>query len=271
MKTIKSEFITSRKNARVISVCALADKKARDREGLFITEGIKLLRELLDENIKIRGLFFTAPAGEKYERDISRALSCGAEAFEVTDEVYSKMSSEKNPEGILAVAEKFSISDSICDMPCEYGFVILDQVQNPSNVGTVIRTASALGVKNIVLGPGCADIFGTKTVRAAMGALFKVNICIPENLSGQIAVLKQNGVRVFGAALSPSSKAIGEISFLPSDAIVLGNEGNGISDEILDLCTEKVIIPMHLGTESLNAAAAATIFIWEKQKAQVQV
>lgn len=269
MKTIEFEFITSRKNARIVSVCALSDKKSRDRQGLFITEGIKLLRELLDENIKIRELFFTGRAKEKYQSEILCAVSCGTCAFEVTDEVYSKMSSEKNPEGILAAAEKFSVFDSVCDMPQEKGFVVLDAVQNPSNVGTVIRTASALGVSNIVLGAGCADIFGSKTVRAAMGALFKVNICVADDLSEQIKMLKENGVRVFGAALCPDSKAITEISFLPSDAIVLGNEGNGISQEILSLCTQKVIIPMHLGTESLNAASAATIFIWEKQKAQV--
>lgn len=227
------------------------------------------MRELLDENIKIADIYFTRRASEKYADQISRAVSSGANGFEVTDEVYAKMSCEKNPEGVLAVAQKFKTFESVKDMQKDDGFVILDGVQNPSNVGTVIRTACALGVSNIVLGTGCADIFGSKTIRAAMGALFKVNICLAENLGEQINVLKDMGVRVFGTALCRDSVSITEISFEPSDAIVLGNEGNGISDEILSLCTKKVIIPMHLGAESLNAASAATIFIWEKQKARV--
>lgn len=269
MKTISFEFITSRKNARIISVCALADKKARDKEGLFCAEGIKLLRELLDENIKIDDLYFTEHASRKYETEISRACRDGAKTFCVTDEVYLKMSSEKNPEGILAVAKKFKTFETVCRMPRENGFLLLDAVQNPSNVGTVIRTACALGVRNVVLGAGCADVFGSKTIRAAMGALFKVNICIAKDICEQIKLLKEDGVRVFGTALCPDSKPINEISFLPTDAIVLGNEGGGISEDVLSLCDTKVIIPMHLGAESLNAASAATIFIWEKQKAQV--
>ncbi len=257
------EKITSRKNPGIIQAASLCDKKNRDGLGLFAFEGIKLLREALDAGILIDKIYFTYTALQKYESEIEAADKKGAALFCVTDEVYDRLSGEKNPEGIYTVAKKFEISKSISP---DDGYLILEDLQNPSNVGTVIRTASALGIYKILLTSACADIFGPKTLRAAMGTVFRVKIFVTDDLASDIKRLTDGGSHVYAAALAKDACDIRSVHFSVSDSIVLGNEGNGITEKTLALCDKKVIIPMQNGTESLNAAAAAAIFMWEKQK-----
>ncbi|MBR5528323.1 MAG: RNA methyltransferase [Clostridia bacterium] len=266
MNNINCEKITSRKNPKIAAACSLADKKSRDSTGLFVAEGIKLIKELILEGVKIHRLFFTEKAKNRFYDTLIKAQEAGCELYEVTDEVYEKLSAEKNPEGIFAQAQKTSVYGSCADTPGSGGFLILDGIQNPSNVGTVIRTASALGISRILLGEGCADIFSHKTLRASMGSLFKVHICITEDLCGEIDYLKKQGAHIYAAMLDKDSTDIRSAEFSRDDCIVLGNEGNGISDKVSAVCDRKVIIPMQLGTESLNAASAAAILMWEKQK-----
>ena len=260
-----AEIITSRKNRKIIDAHALADKKTRDKTGLFAVEGIKLLDELISEKVKLCEVYYTKGAYSRFHESIDIAQKF-CPVFEVTDEVYEKLSFEKTPEGVFAVARKTEVSDDVLKTPGEGGFVILDGVQNPSNVGTVIRTAAALGVSRILLGEGCADIFGPKTLRASMGTLFKVNICVTSDICLQIEKIKNEGMKVYGAALDDSSVDVRTVNFEKDDCIVLGNEGNGISEKVLALCDKKIIIPMQQNAESLNAAAAAAVLIWEKQK-----
>jgi TrmH family RNA methyltransferase len=260
-----AEMITSRKNRKIIDAHSLCDKKARDKSGLFATEGIKLLKELISEKVELCEVYFTESAKNRFSDVFSEAEKL-CPVYEVTDEVYEKLSFEKSPEGVFAVAKKKSVFKNALETAGDGGFVILDGVQNPSNVGTVIRTAAALGVSRILLGKGCADVFGPKTLRAAMGTVFKVNICVCDDILKEIENLKKSGMKVYGAALEKDSVDIREISFEKDDCIVLGNEGQGISKEVLSLCDKKIIIPMMQNTESLNAASAASVLIWEKQK-----
>ena len=266
MENIRCEKITSRKNPKVIAACALSDKKARDKSGLFCAEGAKLLDELLKENIRIRELFYTEKAFEKFSGSILLAESRGCSITEVTDEVYAKLSEEKNPEGIFAAAEKFKIYPCAAETPGNGGFLILDRVQNPSNVGAIIRNAAALGISRVLLGEGCADVFSRKTLRAAMGTVFKLSICITDDICRETAEIKAGGSKIFGAALAADSEDLRRVCFDERDSLVIGSEGSGISEKMLDLCDKKIIIPMRQNTESLNAAAAAAVLIWEKQR-----
>ena len=183
----------------------------------------------------------------------------------MTEEVYGKLTEEQNPEGIFAVAKKPRVSTDPQNTKGTGGFLILDDLQNPQNLGTVIRTASALGISRILLGKGCADPFGKKALRASMGTIFKIHLCLSNDLCAALPLLKKSGT-VYAAALDEKAKDIRTVRFLPEDHLVIGNEGRGISDAVLSLCDEKVIIPMKQNTESLNAAAAAAILMWEKQK-----
>ena len=266
-KAMNFERITSRKNDGVISAASLCDKKHRDDTGLFAFEGIKLLREANECGVEIVKIYFTESALSKYGDEIERSYNGGATLFCVTDEVYAKLSAEKNPEGIYTVAKKFEFEKQLCS---DGGYLILCDVQNPSNVGTVIRTACALGIDKVLLTPGCADIFGPKTQRAAMGTVFRTKFYKSDDIKGDIEYLKSNGKKVYASALTNRACDIRNVSFSHSDSIIIGNEGKGLPEDILSSCSDCVIIPMCNGAESLNAAAAAAIFIWEKQKGLIK-
>lgn len=248
----------------------MRDKKHRDAGNLFAVEGGKLVNEAKMSGINIKQVFFTDSVAVKHGRLISDMHEAGVQVYNVTDDVYEKISSEKNPEGIFAVCEKFSTFGS-CDKEKVRGpFVMLENIQDPSNLGTIIRTACALGTENILLTDDCADIYNYKTQRAAMGTLYKVKIFVTKNIVADIEYQKTAGNRVFAAALCSDSADISDIEFLPGDSIVIGNEGSGIKSETLLSCTGNVIIPMKRNAESLNAAAAAAIFIWERQKGMIK-
>ena len=139
--------------------------------------------------------------------------------------------------------------------------IILENVQDPGNVGTVIRTANAMGMDAVILTGNCASVFGAKTARAAMGALFRQ--CVLElEQSEAVQLLHDHGRKVYGAALSDRAVDVRTVS-IENAAFVVGSEGQGLSDEMLGLCDGEVIIPMQAGSESLNAGVAASILMWE--------
>ncbi len=140
--------------------------------------------------------------------------------------------------------------------------VVLEEVQDPGNVGTVIRTAAAFGVDTAVLVGATADPYGPKALRASMGAAFRVNI-IKTDLEGLGGLLEDSGLTLYAAVLSEDATDIRDAERMPRAALAVGNEGHGLSDALLALCARKVIIPMREETESLNAAAAAAVALWE--------
>lgn len=261
------ESISSRKNEKIIFAASLKDKKNRDKHSLFFVEGRKLFYEALCCGMVLHSLYFTERAKDTALAVLKSAGVNAEKAYEVSESVYEKLTAENSPEGIFAVFEKFETF--CCEDISHGGFVILEDIQNPSNLGTVIRSACALGMEKIIITKKSADIFGSKTCRAAMGALFRAGIYIADDLCAVVARLSKYG-RVFGAALCEGAKSVEKVNFSPNDSIVIGNEGAGISEEVLRACSDSVIIPMHNGTESLNAAAAAAILIWEMSKQSKQ-
>ena len=147
----------------------------------------------------------------------------------------------------------------------EERILIAESLRDPGNLGTVIRSCFALGIDTLVLTEDCADIYNGKTLRAAMGAIFKMRtVSVPcQQLPELIAELRKQGRGVYAAALSDTAKSIEETVFCAGDCFVIGNEGHGLSQTVTHSCTASVIIPMREGAESLNAAAAAAICIWE--------
>lgn len=261
-----TEKITSRRNPKILACAALSDKKERDARGLFAAEGVKLCGELLKESVKIETVFFTARAEEKFSRTLNALCDAAEEAFLVSDEVYEKLTEEQSPEGILSVARKPAVFSDPLNTPGKGGFLILDEVQNPQNLGTMLRTASALGISRVLLGEGCADPFGKKALRAGMGSVFKIHLCITRDLVSAVKRLKSDSHRILAAALSDDAEDIRTVAMSPADHLIIGNEGRGISEAVLACRDKSVIIPMRQNTESLNAAAAAAVLMWEKQK-----
>ena len=166
------EQITSRKNPKIIRACSLEDKKHRDREGLFAFEGEKLFGEALSEGVKICEVYFTEKAMTRNGEMLSEAQTKGARLYLVSEEVYSKLTYEKASQGIFAVAEKMSLPVFSAECDFSQGYIVLESVRDPSNVGAILRSCAALGSSNILLTSDCADVVGYKTLRAAMGAVF---------------------------------------------------------------------------------------------------
>lgn len=249
--------ISSKNNEKIKTVRKLADKKYRLQFGLFVLEGYKLVFDYIRSGGTPAQLFIADDALERYGSFIEDS-GC-EEVYILPRDLYMHISSESAPQGLLAV----------CHMPQSTGkygagkTVILESVRDAGNLGTVIRTAAAFGIENIVLSSDCADIYNPKTLRAAMGGLFFANIIVCDDLCGFVDGVRQNGCRVFAAMPSGDAVDVRNIDILGDDCMVIGNEGSGISDALAKCCTCNVTIPMRGDTESLNASAAASILMWE--------
>lgn len=251
------EIITSKNNSAVMAAAKLVDKKYRERENKFAFEGIKLFEEAYHAGIRFSRVFVTESAYEKYAEKLS-VLEKGIVTV-VSDSVYEKLSFENAPQGVFSVAEYFSPKTTK-----ESSFVlILDGVADPGNFGAILRSAEAFGIDTVYTGNNGADLYNPKTVRACMGSIFRVDVRRLANISAQIKELQKDGFRVYATALDQRSKDLRKVDFSGKIAFVIGNEGHGVSAETLDACDGTVIIPMHEGPESLNAAVAASVVMWE--------
>lgn len=228
------------------------EKSFRREQGTFLCDGEKLLREAAANGAEI---------GEIYLRDGSPVTNLpDVPTAILSEDVFDYVSPLEHSPGPLFTVRTGSFSEnSIPDR-----VIVLENVQDPGNVGTVLRTAAALGVDIVVLLGECADPYNPKTVRASMGAVFREKI-LETDRAELITHLHEWKLPLYGAALHTESADIGEIS-LTRAAVAIGNEGSGLSDELLCLCDRKVILPMTPGSESLNAAVAASIFMWEMWK-----
>lgn len=274
---IQEEIITSRNNPKVKWAASLSSKKGRENEHLFIAEGEKLTFEALEAQLPVTNIF----VAESKKRNILERLrkyNCAdvyknTEITVLSDGAFEKISTEKAPQGIISVIKYLDFFSEIDIIYKDRFFldpservIILSSVRDPGNIGSVIRSAVAFGVDHIFVTADSADIYNPKTVRSAMGSLFRVKITVVGEIASLIDALKSVGRRVFAAELSDEARSLGEVGLLPSDAIIIGNEGHGIATEVSSLCTGSVYIPISKNTESLNASVAAAVFMWELSK-----
>ena len=274
------EVITSRQNPTVKQICALLDKKSRRESGLFRFDGIKLFGEAVACGLSIERVVLSLGASENVRDAVEREIESGrlesSRVLLVGEEVFSKISEERSPEGIVTVARALEQKhrthtelDGFC-VGREERILVAESLRDPGNLGTVIRSCAALGIDRLVISDDCADLYNPKTIRAAMGGLFRMDVdVIPTNkLAAAIGILRASGRRVFAAALREDAHALGELELRRGDCFVIGNEGHGLSESVISACDACAIIPMTEGSESLNAAAAAAICIWETVRAK---
>ena len=244
------EYISSRKNAYIMRLRALAnDAELRRSEGEYLCDGMKLLDEALQKGAQLRSVLWKGEARELTGLEGVKQYVAPAELFDYA----SPMKNSPGPVFTLAMPVQH---DADFDRA-----VLLENVQDPGNVGTVIRTAAAMGVRTVILCGACADVYSPKTARATMGAVFSENI-IKLSAAEAAELAAKKGMKLYGAALSPRAKDIREQD-LKNTIVAIGSEGRGLSPELLGLCDGELIIPMAEGSESLNAAVAASIVLWE--------
>lgn len=251
-------YIASRQNARVVATSRLDEKKFREKSGMFLCEGVKLTLEAA-EFCCLRELYVRESDAERHAVCVRSVLDVGGEAFVLSDAAFDKITTEKSPQGIISVAARRKISETV---PPNGNVLFLDSVRDPGNLGTVLRSACALGSVTVAL-YSCADLYAPRTVRAAMGALFKLNIIELSSPGDFLSACASDGRRILGAALRDDCLTLGSYDCRDNDVIVIGNEGHGISSDVCALCDSFVIIPMNENTESLNAATAASVILWE--------
>jgi len=273
------EIITSRQNPTVKLICSLLRKKEREETGLFRFDGIKLALEAKEKGIDVRYVIVNSDKLGEIEKRFSEAGLALPDCTVVPGELFEKMSDEKSPEGIITVAKALDKINKIATInnksqnltlpEAHERVMILESLRDPGNLGTAVRTAAALGIDRLVVSSDCADLYNPKTIRAAMGALFTMRIDVVEgDLSAYIGALRGVGRRVFGAALHTDALTLGEFCVNKTDVFVIGNEGHGLTDDTKNACDACVLIPMREGSESLNAAMAAGIFMWETSRAK---
>ncbi len=274
---IKADIITARANPLIKWAASLSEKKNRDSSRSFIAEGRKLTLEAAASALNVSHIFLAESKRGQYEEELKEAFG-GAEYAEteliiVSDAVFEKISTEKAPQGVISVIkyldffrkldiiykEDFLFSDS-------ERLLALSSVRDPSNVGAVIRSAVAFGVTHIIVSSDTADVYNPKTIRSAMGSLFRVKLTAVSNMEAAVRALRDNGRRVLAAELSDKAISLSSLTLKKSDVVVIGNEGHGIASELSQCCDLGVYIPISKNTESLNAAVAAALFMWEQSK-----
>ena len=255
-------MITSTSNAKIKRIVQLRKKKkARDAEGVFLVEGIRMFREIPEK--LLQEIYISESCEGKEGKEIRRrASACGIRPELVSDGVFSHLSDTQTPQGILCVVRQLSYSlEEVADAPCPH-MLVLDRLQDPGNVGTILRTAEGAGVTGILLDGECADIYNPKTIRSTMGSIFRMPFYYIQDLEEGIRYLKKRGICTYAAHLE-GKRAYDEEDYRKPCAFLIGHEGNGLRPEIADLADTYIRIPMAGEVESLNAAIASAVLMFE--------
>ena len=260
------QVITSKDNEIIKNIRKLKEKKYRDSSNEFIIEGVKLIEEAIEENVKIKKIVVCEECLE--DKCLDQKLLYKIAKYVcmyVSSKVFGLLTDVVNPQGMLAVIEKQSSEDKI-----NYNddiIIVLDGIQDPGNLGTILRTVDSAGLSQIILSKTSVDAYNPKVVRSTMGAIFRVKIIEAENLVETLKNIKKHKFKVVATSLA-GSESIYKMDY-DKKVIVIGNEAKGVSKEILNVSDAKIKIPMLGKTESLNASVATGIIIYEYVRRKV--
>ncbi len=249
-------LITSKDNEIIKEVRKLKEKKYRKNR--FVIEGIKILKEAIVEKENIE--LIIVKEGTKIDIDIKKYKN-----IEVTEKIFNTLTDVVSPQGVLSVIRKDNNKN--IDFNADY-IVILDDLQDPGNMGTIIRTLDSANIKQLIVSKNTVDAYSSKVVRSTMGSIFRVNVIEVENLLDTLNELKQNKFEIITTSLK-AKKSIYEVDY-NKKVVVIGNEANGVNEEIENNSDYKVKIPMLGKTESLNASVAAGVMIYEYVRQKIK-
>lgn len=257
-------MITSTSNAQVKELVKLRkSSKLREKEDVFLAEGSRMVLEAPPE--RILRLYLSESYEKKRRKEYEKELEgLGVRPEILSDTVFNYISDTKTPQGILAVVRRlqYKLEDLLGNAP---HILVLDNLQDPGNLGTMFRTAEAAGVTGILLSGDCVDIYNPKTIRSTMGAVYRMPFLYQEGITEGIRELKKCGIRVFAAHLD-GRNSYTEEDFRGGTAFLIGNEGNGLRKEVADCADAWIRIPMAGRSESLNAAIAAAVLMFETSR-----
>lgn len=247
--------ITSASNPRYKTIKSLSLKKERLKRKEFTVEGIKSVHDA----IKAGAVIDRIVVSDSFYKNTGFDYPPNAHILKTDDRLFEKLCDTETPQGIMAVIKMKNTEEFVFDKSKDY--VYCDNVKDPGNLGTIIRTADAAGLGGVLLSKGCVDLYNPKTVRASMGSFFAVDIY--RNIEyNTLEVMKRNGFSIIGGALSENSADYRDADYSSPCVIIVGNEANGMSEEALSLCNP-VKIPILGSAESLNVSVAAALLIYE--------
>ena len=285
MVTFFDDVITSKQNKCVKEAALLLRSKGRREAKMTRIDGVKLFSEAVSCGASVPRIFINADRSDEvlssmdaYSPDWRTRLD--SVVYMLSESAFSQITEEKSPEGVICllkyldkseksgtiIKKEFSQSDIIRrEKPSGGCAIALEAIRDPGNLGTIIRTCLAFGITDIYLSSDCAEVTSPKVIRSSMGAVFAAGIHVCESLPDALAEMKKEGYRINAAALYGSPVLISDTPLTRRDVFVIGNEGHGLSDEVLSIADRCVIIDMRTGPgcESLNAATAASICAWE--------
>ena len=272
--------IVSRNNPETLFAASLFSKKGREKAMLFPAEGEKLFFEAAkpENRDRIDRVYLSEETADRYLPLVSDLLghdfARGDALVLFSESAFRKITSEKSPQGIITVLKTIDFSKKYIKIDKKdfndfsgRKVLALAGVRDPGNLGAVVRSAVAFGFTDVVLSSDCVEVTNPKTVRSAMGGIFAVSFHIVGDFSSFLFSAREAGRRTLAAELREGARPICEIGLLSSDIVVIGNEGHGVPPEISKLCDASVYIPISPAAESLNAAVAASLFLWEQSKA----
>ncbi len=251
--------ITSKDNSLIKYIKKLKEKKYRDQFGEFVVEGIKLVKEAMQEKAEIKHIIVCEDCDSGILESHFKYEMAKFDFIYVPHNIFKSISDVENPQGVLAVISKENKDNNI-DLNQDI-ILALDDIQDPGNLGTILRTVDSVGLNQILISKGTTDVYNPKVVRSTMGAIFRVNVIECEDLKQTLKSLQNENFKIICTSLN-AKKNIYQVEY-NKKVIVIGNEANGVSKDILNLADEKVIIPMLGKTESLNASVATGVILYE--------
>ena len=254
------QVITSKDNDIVKEIKKLKEKKFRDKENKFIVEGIKMVQEAIAENARISKIVVCEDCinDGTLKHDLLYEIA-KQDCIYVSEKVFKTITDVETPQGILAVIEKENGEERISYD--EDIIVVLDGIQDPGNLGTILRTLDSVNLKQIILSEKTVDAYSPKVVRSTMGAIYRVNIIRSKNIVETLKNLKKHKFEIVATSLQ-TDDSIYDLDY-KNKVIVIGNEANGVSQEVLEYAGKKIKIPMLGKTESLNVAVATGVILYE--------
>lgn len=259
--------IMSKKNPLIKRVKGLLKRKNRDAENLFIVEGIKVVEEAFAYDMEIEHIFYTdnvasINGGDQFIKTIENS---NVDKYLVSEEVFKEISDTKTPQGVVGVLRKPERDFEKIDLESLKKTLYLDGIQDPGNMGTIIRTAEAFAFDCIFIKKGTVDPYSPKVVRATMGSIYRMPIYYLEDNIGELQYLKDNGFKLYTTYLE-GSIPIKDVDYSQKFIITIGNESSGVLDDVVNISDKLVKIPMDGKAESLNAAIASSIIMYEASR-----
>lgn len=262
--------LTSRDNPLVREMrLLLAEPKARRESGRFVIEGARLCEDAARSGVRIAAVLYTQRAAEQYPELLAAVRTASARQFEIAPPLSQFLGDTQSPQGVFCLCEALDnvqMLDTIetdCALSTEQSYLALEDLQDPGNLGTIIRTAEAMGLGGLILSAGCCDLYNPKVLRGSMGGVFRLPAYITADMPATAVRLREQGFCMAACVPDGDAEPLQTAVLGPGSICLIGNEGNGLRPETIEACGSRLTIPMAGRAESLNASMAAGIILWE--------